>query len=153
MILKKNRNHPKLKIINVATFTCCLGFLMTLTACDSSPKNQLAQQQNFICKSLIDGFLKAESLGQYELLSFEPNIHDVVNQRNYIYRVSSDYRMKSNIPHQQRLQFQCKHDSAQRYSVNLLNPVNQRLHHIISLDLPPKETVQALTAFSIKTEE
>lgn len=152
MILKINRNHPTLKMTNIALFTYSIGLLMTLTACDSSPRNPLAQQQNFICKSLIDGFLKAENLGQYELQHFEPAIHHAVTQRNYIYHVSSGYRMKLNIPRQQKLQFQCKNDT-QRYSVTLLNPIDQRLYNIISLDLPPEKTIRTLTAFSIKTEE
>ena len=47
------------------TILCVFSVLLVglLSACDVQQQNQQVQQQHFVCKSLIDGFLKAENLG------------------------------------------------------------------------------------------
>lgn len=135
--------------------TCCvlaLFAISVLSACDVQMTNQQAQQQHFVCKSLIDGFLKAERLGRYELQHFQPTLHQTATERDYVYHVLDDYQMKLNVPRQQKLRFQCKHDGAQHYSVQLFNSEDQKSQHLISLNLPPAQTIQRLTAFALKNQ-
>lgn len=126
--------------------------MLFASGCAPQPKNQLAQQQHYICKSLIEGFLKAGSLGQYELQHFQPVLNEVVAQRYYTYRVKDDYQMKMNIPQQNKLNFQCHYNGNQRYTVQLFNPEHQSLQNLISLDLPPQKTIQKLTAFALQNQ-
>jgi hypothetical protein len=45
---------------------------LTLMACQPEQHTQAQSQQNFICKSLIQGFLSAQKLTQYELEQIQP---------------------------------------------------------------------------------
>lgn len=123
-----------------------------LSACDLKQMNQQAQQQHLVCKSLIDGFLKAENLGHYVLKKFQPTLDNTATERAYVYAVADDHLMKLNVPRQQKLQFNCQHDGAQRYTVQLLNVDNQTQQNLISLNLPPQQTIQTLTAFVLKNQ-
>lgn len=142
---------------NVYTNHTMLGvfallWMSLLSACDVKQPNQQAHQQHFVCKSLIDGFLKAENLERYELQHFQPTLHQTATERQYVYHVADDHRMKLNVPRQQTLKFQCQHDGAQRYTVQLLNADNQTQQNLISLNLPPQQTIQTLTAFALKNQ-
>ena len=46
----------------------CLG----LAACQPEAGNAQAQQRNFVCKALIEGFLSAQQLNRYELHQIQP---------------------------------------------------------------------------------
>ncbi|QIO07619.1 hypothetical protein [Acinetobacter lanii] len=127
---------------------CVLSF--ALGACDSKPQNALAQQQHFICKSLIEGFLKAEHLGQYELEQIQPMIKNVVSTRNYIYRVSAENQIRFNSPQQKNLHFQCQHSKDQNYTVQLVNRENKTRHNLMYLQVPPKQVIQQLSAYAMK---
>lgn len=54
------KKYIKTKINNVIGISSLLLSAALLSACDTPTRNQAAQQQHFICKSLIDGFLKAQ---------------------------------------------------------------------------------------------
>lgn len=123
-----------------------------LAACQPQPVNQLAQQQHFICTSLIEGFLKTQHLGQYELYSLRPTLHTQAVQRDYRYKASSDSTMKVNLPRQHDLSFQCAQNSAQRYEVRLIDQGQNQQQVLLSLDLPPQKTIDTLTAFALKTQ-
>lgn len=123
-----------------------------LSACDVQQTNQQAQQQHFVCKSLIDGFLKAGNLGHYTLQKIQPILNDTATERAYVYAVADDYLMKLNVPRQQKLKFNCQYEGTQRYTVQLFNPEHQRSENLISLDLPTQNTIQTLTAFALKNQ-
>lgn len=123
-----------------------------LSACDVEQTNQQAQQQHFVCKSLIDGFLKAGNLGHYTLQKIQPTLNDTATERAYVYAVADDYLMKLNVPRQQKLKFNCQYEGTQRYTVQLFNPEHQRSENLISLDLPTQNTIQTLTAFALKNQ-
>lgn len=123
-----------------------------LSACDVQQTNQQAQQQHFVCKSLIDGFLKAGNLGHYTLQKIQPTLNDTATERAYVYAVADDYLMKLNVPRQQKLKFNCQYEGTQRYTVQLFNPEHQRSENLISLDLPTQNTIQTLTAFALKNQ-
>lgn len=118
-----------------------------MVGCETQRPHVLAQQQNFICKSLIDGFLKTQHLGQYELSEVSPSLDQVSPQRHYIYNISSDQSFRLNMPKQNELKFICNQPSEQRFNVELFDPSQQRLSALMSIDLPPKQQMNALTAY------
>lgn len=138
--------------INTILCTFLVLVIGLLSACDIQQTNQQAQQQHFVCKSLIDGFLKAGNLGHYTLQKIQPTLNDKATERAYVYAVADDYLMKLNVPRQQKLKFNCQHDGAQRYTVQLLNVDKQTQQNLISLNLPPQQTIQTLTAFVLKNQ-
>ena len=71
-----------------------ISIVFGLTACQPQQANQAAQKQHFVCKSLIEGFLKTQNLAEYQLDHLEPTLHQTAAVRNYRYHTSSDQRMK-----------------------------------------------------------
>ena len=129
-----------------------IGTALILSACQPQQVNQAAQQQHFICKSLIEGFLKTQRLGEYQLDHLQPTLHHTVAKRAYSYRVSSDVNMRINMPIQQNLDFECQQNSAQHFEIKLLNKAQGNSQSLLSLDLPPQKTIDTLTAFALKTQ-
>ena len=121
-------------------------------ACQPQANNALAQKQNFICKSLIEGFLKTQQLGQYQLQHLQPTLHETSAQRLYQYHISADHEMRIHMPQQQNLNFQCSQTSAQHFELKLLNHKQQEIQTLLSLDLLPQKTMDNLTAFALKTQ-
>lgn len=126
-----------------------IGFGLLLTACDTPKTNVLAQEQNFVCKSLIDGYLKAQHLGEYQLDQIEPSLDQSSDQRNYRYKVSGDHTIKLNMPQQGKLEFECNQMSAQRFNIELKNQKLNQAYPLMSIDLPHEQTVKQLTAYSV----
>lgn len=132
-------------------FTVLMTALL-LSACQPQATNQIAQQQHFICKSLIEGFLKMQQLGEYQLDHLQPTLQHTAPIRAYTYRVSSDISMRINMPTQQNLNFECQQDSAQHFEVRLVNATQGFTQNLLSLDLPPQKTIDTLTAFALGTQ-
>lgn len=132
-------------------FTVLMTALL-LSACQPQATNQIAQQQHFICKSLIEGFLKMQQLGEYQLDHLQPTLQHTAPIRAYTYRVSSDISMRINMPMQQNLNFECQQDSAQHFEVRLVNATQGFTQNLLSLDLPPQKTIDTLTAFVLGTQ-
>lgn len=129
-----------------------ISIAFTLTACQPQQVNQAAQQQHFVCKSLIEGFLKTQRLGNYQLDHFEPTLHQTASFRNYVYRASGDQTIKINLPVQKNLEFKCQQTSAQHFEIGLVMPQQSNSPALLSLDLPPQKTIDTLTAFALKTQ-
>ena len=125
---------------------------LLLSACQPQATNQIAQQQHFICKSLIEGFLKTQRLGEYQLDHLQPSLQHTAPIRAYTYRVSSDITMRLNMPTQQNLNFECQQDAAQHFEVHLVNQAENSKQNLLSLDLPSQKTIDTLTAFALKTQ-
>ncbi|MDM1765857.1 MULTISPECIES: hypothetical protein [unclassified Acinetobacter] len=125
---------------------------LLLSACQPQATNQIAQQQHFICKSLIEGFLKTQRLGEYQLDHLQPSLQHAAPIRAYTYRVSNDINMRLNMPTQQNLNFECQQDAAQHFEVRLVNQAQNSKQNLLSLDLPPQKTIDTLTAFALKTQ-
>ncbi|WP_445116927.1 hypothetical protein [Acinetobacter sp. WZC-1] len=127
--------------------------LTALTACQPhQPENKMAQQQHFICKSLIEGFLKMQHLGQYTLKNIQPTLHEATTQRLYTFQVSSDINMRINMPRQQNLQFQCLQNPEQHFQLTLVGYTPADSQPLMSLELPPRKTIDTLTTFVLKTQ-
>ena len=131
-----------------------------LIACQPQQVNQATQQQHFVCKSLIEGFLKAQHLGEYQLEHLQPTLHRASAIRQYSYHVSNDEKMKINTPVQKNLNFQCQQTSAQHFEIHLINSQqisqdeNPRLKQqpLLSLELPPHKASDTLTTSVLKTQ-
>ena len=123
-----------------------------LTACQPQQVNQAAQQQHFICKSLIEGFLKTQKLGEYQLNHLQPTLHQTAAKREYTYQASADHSMKINMPTQQNLKFECLQKNAEKFEILLVNPQQIQNQTLLSLSLPPQKTIDTLTAFALKTQ-
>lgn len=130
------------------TVVCIMGAIL-LSACAPQHPNQMVQQQHFICKSLIDGYLKAQHLGQYDLDKIEPTLEQQSPQRQYLYRVSSDHTIRLNSPQQRQLSFNCQQQSAQHYRIELKSTDSQQHYPLLSLDLPPEKEIKRLTAYQL----
>lgn len=139
-----------MKIMKCSTAILSISFL--LMACQPQASNALAQKQNFICKSLIEGFLKTQQLGQYQLQHLQPTLHETSAQRLYQYHISADHEMRIHLPQQQNLNFQCSQTSAQHFELKLLNHEQQEIQTLLSLDLLPQKTMDNLTAFALKIQ-
>ncbi|MFW1859414.1 hypothetical protein [Acinetobacter defluvii] len=129
-----------------------LATVFLLSACQPQTINQTAQQQHFICKSLIEGFLKTQHLGEYQLDHLQPTLQHTAASRAYTYRVSSDVNMRINIPKQQNLNFECQQKSAQHFNVQLIDQQQSIVQNVLSLNLPSQKTIDTLTAFALKTQ-
>ena len=128
----------------------CIAF--GLTACQPQQVNKAAQQQHFICKSLIEGFLKTQKLGEYQLNHLQPTLHQTTAKREYTYQASADHSMKINMPSQQNLKFECLQKTAEQFDIQLVNPQQTQNQTLLSLSLPPQKTIDTLTAFALKTQ-
>ena len=135
--------QPKNTILQLSL----IALATLMVGCKMQQPNVLAQQQNYICKSLIDGFLKTQQLGQYQLSEVSPSLDQVSPQRHYIYNISSDQNFRLNMPKQNELKFICNQPTEQRFSVELFDPSQQRLSALMSIDLPPKQQMDSLTAY------
>ena len=139
-----------MKIMKRSTAILSISFL--LMACQPQASNALAQKQHFVCKSLIEGFLKTQQLGQYQLQHMQPTLHQTSAQRLYQYHVSSDHERRTLMTQQQDLNFQCSQSSAQHFELKLLNHKQQEIQTLLSLELLPQKTMDKLTAFVLKTQ-
>lgn len=81
--------------------------LLSLSACQPPHVSQQVQQQHFICKALIEGFLKTQNLTDYQFLSLAPSLTETSTQRTYQYRLNNEREMQMSLPRQKNLQFQC----------------------------------------------
>ncbi|WP_353170543.1 hypothetical protein [Acinetobacter rudis] len=125
-------------------YLCLISGL--LVACQPTPINQVSQQQGYVCKSLIDGFLKTQSLGQYELRSIHPDLDQTAAERTYTYRTASDITMRVNTPTQPWLTFQCNQQNNQ-YTVQLIEAHSKERFPLLSLNLPEQKLMHSMTAF------
>ena len=122
-----------------------------LMACQPPQINQAAQQQHFVCKSLIEGFLKTQQLGQYQLRSIRPTLVETTDQRHYVYNTTSDNNALLNTPIQPRLHFNCEQQD-NHFVLNLLDGYQQEPVQVMRLDLPSEQMIKQLTAFQLKTQ-
>ena len=128
-------------------YLCLISSL--LTACQPTQINQASQQQSYVCKSLIEGFLKTQSLGQYELRNIHPALEQTAAERTYTYNTRSDITMRLNSPTQPQLAFQCNQEN-NHFTVQLLEPRGKERLHLLSLNLPEQQQIKTMTAYQLK---
>lgn len=128
-------------------YLCLISSL--LMACQPQPTNQASLQQSYVCKALIEGFLKTQNLNQYELRNVQPDLDMDATQRTYTYRVASDITMRINLPTQPQLAFHCTQQNNQ-YTVKLMGTDAKSNLNLLSLNIPEKQTIKNLTALQLK---
>ena len=120
---------------------------LTLMACQPEQHTQAQSQQNFICKSLIQGFLSAQKLTQYELEQIQPITSGGLHQQLYIYKAKSENGMNM-MPQQAKLRFACEQMTARQFQIKL-HPHPFPEQALLSIELPEAQHMQQLTAFRL----
>lgn len=88
-----------------------------LSACQPK-QHTAAEQQKFVCRTLIDSFLKTQSMNDYRLDSMKPIHLDGLDDLLYTY--TAQHRQQLNItPQQAKLQFECQKISARKFQIRL----------------------------------
>lgn len=106
-----------------------------LNACQPLPSIAL-QQQNFICISLIEGYLKAQQLHHFELRSQQFEQVNSMQQITYLYAPPSISTSLLGFPKVTELHFQCQQRNRDDYSIQLLDRSNAQITPLLSLHLP-----------------
>ena len=83
----------------------CFIFIFLLTACH--PLNTKQQQQDYICQSMIQGYLKIQQLQNYQFWHGETL---APNQMNYWYRPVTEHGVMIGALKAQQLVFECSQD-------------------------------------------
>lgn len=130
-----------------------LGFTLitisSISACTPNTTDPLVLQQDYICKSLIQGFLKTQQLSHYDLSNTTPDLRQISEQRIYRYKTTSDTNMRLNMPSQAHLIFRCDTQSNQ-YAIHLIR--DQQQIHVMSLSVPSAQDVRQWTAYRLKNQ-
>lgn len=120
-----------------------------LSACE--PKQQSAvEQQNFICRTLIEGFLKTQSMSHYQLKQVDSLHSTTGNDQIYTY-TRQQYGNLHLMPQQTTLQFNCQKYSARKFQI--------KLHHaqqtiadtavLLKIELPEQQMKSFITYSAI----
>lgn len=133
------------------TFTLC-SLSLCLLACQPQKPNAIAQQQNFICSALIDGFLKSQKLTHYQLWKVQPTLYSASSQRLYIYRAQSSNNINL-LPYQQKLRFTCEQLSARQFQLKLSDPQHGNAIAQLSIELPEPMQLKTMTAYHLPSQQ
>ena len=117
--------------------------------CSQQNQSAAEQQQNFICNALIEGFLKAQNLTQYELRLIQPVSAGALNEKIYVYGASQGSRQ--NLGGQpSKLRFACQQISARQIQIKLHDPKQpaQQMDILLSIELPQPLKLQRAAAFN-----
>ncbi len=110
-----------------------------MSACQ--PKQLSAiEQQKFVCRTLIDGFLKTQSMNHYRLGQIEPIDSSSSNDLLYTYKAQQHGQLHIR-PRQATLQFDCQKRSARTFQIKLHqseNSVNDSAL-LLRIELPEKQ--------------
>ena len=125
-----------------------IGLISFLQACQPQQAADTAQRQHqFVCQSLIEGFLKAGRQGSYRLHQIQQHTVDHQNLTYYQYRSSSDDHIRLNHPSRQDLTFQCHQSQANHFQLFLLDDLKKPVYSVLSLNLPDDQHWKKLTAY------
>ncbi|RKG31936.1 hypothetical protein [Acinetobacter tianfuensis] len=123
---------------------------LALTACQPEQQTQANNQQNFVCKSLIHGFLSAQKLTQYELEQIQPVTASGFSQKLYIYKARSDTGINV-MPQQTKLRFACEQMTARKFQIKLRQAQGPE-YPLLSVELPETQQMQQLTAYHLSAD-
>ncbi|AOA59798.1 hypothetical protein [Acinetobacter larvae] len=91
-----------------------------LSACQQPESNHQSQQQHFICKSLIEGYLKSQALQNYQFYSMQPTLQFSSATRHYHYQSSMAHQsVLVQQPRRKNIDFICQQQQ-QRFTLSLL---------------------------------
>lgn len=118
--------------------------LFLLSACQPTQPSP-EQQQNFVCKALIEGYLKAQQLGQFQLSEKQHNKENPVAQINYIYRQPTVNGMMLGLYKPAEIKFQCQLNGKHHYLIQWLDS-NSAAIPLLSINLPQTKSINTLQA-------
>lgn len=91
-----------------------------LSACQPK-QHTAAEQQKFVCHTLIEGFLKTQSMSQYGLDHIEAIRAE--HPEDLLYTYTAQQRQHLNItPQKAKLQFNCQKLAARKFQIRLHQP-------------------------------
>jgi hypothetical protein len=125
-------------------FNLCV-LSLALSACQ--PKQQTAaEQQQFICHTLIDGFLKTQALTEYRFHQVQPLTQSSVHAQIYTYTAQHNNRLYA-LTQQAKLQFNCQKLSARKFQIKLHHPQAEIVDSAVLLQivLPEEKATEYMT--------
>lgn len=118
-----------------------------LSACQPK-QHTAAEQQKFICRTLIDSFLKTQLMNDYRLDSMKPIRSDGLD--NLLYTYTAQHRQQLNItPQQSKLRFNCQKLSARKFQIRLHQLEPSHLNSLVLLRIElPKQPIDNYIAYA-----
>lgn len=116
-----------------------------LSACQ--PKQQSAiEQQKFVCRTLIDSFLKTQSMNDYRLDSMKPIRSDGLDNLLYTYKAPQSHHLNIT-PQQAKLQFNCQKIAERKFQIKLHFPQNLLPDSsiLLAIELPKQQLKPLIT--------
>ena len=108
--------------------------LIFLNACQPV-QSIAAQQQNFVCKALIEGYLKAQQFNNFELRKEKREELHSTDQITYLYWQATLSGRMLGIPKPAELTFQCQRISSQHYRIQSLD-ASAKVTPLFTIHLP-----------------
>lgn len=93
-----------------------ISLFLCLSACQPTA-TPLQQRHHFVCKSLIEGYLKTQHLAQFELWKKQYIKMQLTHYMIYIYRQPTISGLVLGIPKPNEMEFQCYQNTSQQYVV------------------------------------
>lgn len=98
-----------------------ISLFLCLSACQPTAV-PLQQRHHFVCKSLIEGYLKTQHLAQFELWKKQYIKMQLTHYMIYIYREPTVSGLVLGIPKPNEMEFQCYQNTSQQYVVTRTEP-------------------------------
>lgn len=119
--------------------------LLLLAGCEKPTATQIQQQRHsFICKSLIDGYLNAQHLGQFKF--WEQQQLNAQQNVEYIYRQPTVHGVMLGILQQPEIRFQCRKEAQQQYVLEVLDTKLNQALPVLTVHLPEQAENQLSAA-------
>lgn len=124
---------------------CFLILGIGLSACQPK-QHSTAEQQKFVCRTLIDSFLKIQSMSQYRLDHIDPIRSDLFEGLLYTYKALQSHHLNI-MPQKLKLQFECQKIAARKFQIKLHYPKNMQLDSSIlfMIELPKQQPTPLIT--------
>ena len=123
----------------------CVSFF-SLSGCQPETTQQINQQQNFMCKFLISGFLKAVRLPLYRI-----QLERVQHLHTQLHYIAHPEHYQSLMPQQQQLQLHCTQKAGFIF-LDLIDPQTHHPERVLSLKTPEAPLVKRLTAYHLSNK-
>lgn len=120
------------------------SILLLLSACQPVQQSR-QQQQNLVCKSLIEGYLKVQRLTQFELQTTQFQKMNASTQINYVYRQPTGGSIMQGLPRLTEIRFQCQLVGTAHYRLQWLDS-NSAAMTLLSMYLPPNRFINTSPA-------
>ncbi|APX64163.1 hypothetical protein [Acinetobacter schindleri] len=121
-----------------------LSSVLSLLGCEKKTMTVADQQQDFICKSLIQGFLNTQKLPHYAIDMQMDRI-----QTKFSYTAQPN-QSQARTPRQGTLGFDCILQKRE-VKLSLVDPISSQVHVILTLNLPSEAQMKRLTAYTQMT--